>query len=511
LADIGNLAIRLSADPAGLISGLDAAAKRAEQFGRVLGNSITAPMRAMSSLASGPMKAVEGIVGPIKAVLSSIPFIGGALAAIPATGQAFQQYLLDGIQNVRQMAREADTLGVSMKTLAGIQVLAGSATDQMERSVLKLLGMFGEMKAGSQEATDKLSRFGLGGEGIKALSNDAFLRKAMDRFRQFGETGERAAAAVELLGERGAKVAGILARGGGGGLDNAIGQAKQSGMILDQGQVNTAMAAAGALRQIDLTMRGLQMQMAVAFSPVIQTIAEGFNGWVTAMGGVEGIAKTVGDNIDSVMVSLLNGLQSASKELKEIAGTIGSVAKFFTLKKSKFEIERDKAAGIAQTDDEESWGKHFKDLRQKGSQNDEQRAATAAQLMSGKVDTLAKSLEREAKTLGMTSRELKAYELSSNGADVTRLRNLDAVLTKMEAHNRLIDDAIKLEEELKSPLESFRDEMDRLNQLEAKGLIDSLTKAGGAMKALDTAASKAGFGPSRAPDLIASGSQEAMD
>src|SRR5216684_3316790 len=93
LANIGQLAIKLTANPTGLHSALDQAQRKVGQFSQNVSRLMTSPFTGMQKLASIPGNALTKFLEPIKSVLTSIPFVGGALAAIPITGVGFIEFL----------------------------------------------------------------------------------------------------------------------------------------------------------------------------------------------------------------------------------------------------------------------------------------------------------------------------------------------------------------------------------------------------------------------------------
>jgi hypothetical protein len=89
MANIGNLAIKLTADPTGLHSMLDQAEKKVGQFANSVSKLMTSPFRALQQVGGVAGGGIQGFLQPIQSLLTSIPFVGGALAAIPITGAGF--------------------------------------------------------------------------------------------------------------------------------------------------------------------------------------------------------------------------------------------------------------------------------------------------------------------------------------------------------------------------------------------------------------------------------------
>jgi len=112
--------------------------------------------------------------------------------------------------------------------------------------------------------------------------------------------------------------------------------------------------------------------------------------------------------------------------------------------------------------------------------------AIDAALMAS-IAKLEEELQKSIATFGMSSEEIKRWELVQRGASDADLARVDALTRQkaaMDAMVKTIEEGKKLTEELASPQEKFESEMEKLNNLLEEGVISWETYARGAEKAL---------------------------
>src|SRR5438309_1438237 len=71
----------------------------------------------------------------LKSFASSVPMIGGAFAAIPTTGAGFLDFLKRGMEQVLDLKKMADRFGLSMRSAATFQLMAGGSAEAMDKSL----------------------------------------------------------------------------------------------------------------------------------------------------------------------------------------------------------------------------------------------------------------------------------------------------------------------------------------------------------------------------------------
>jgi hypothetical protein len=232
MPNIGNLAVKLTADGAGFASGLDGAARKAQSF-----------------------------ASSVKSSLSSIPFLGGAAAGL-SVGGAFA-WMKSGIDDISSMAKEADRLGVSLRSVAAFQVLAGASGEAMEHGLRHLNVTLGEARGGSAEAVAKFAALGVSMQDVAGLGVDQVYRRAASGIASMKDPAERAAATQQLMGRAGLELTGILSKGA-GGFDKAAEAAERMGLVVKD--VSDVMAAKQAIKELELALRGFKIQAGSVFA-----------------------------------------------------------------------------------------------------------------------------------------------------------------------------------------------------------------------------------------------------
>lgn len=104
------------------------------------------------------------------------------------------------------------------------------------------------------------------------------------------------------------------------------------------------------------------------------------------------------------------------------------------------------------------------------------------------IKETTKSLEEQAKTFNMSSREAEIFKLKLHGAteaQVDAARAADRTLNRLEAAKRLIDRGLKLTEEMKTPAEKLQDTKRELQSLFETGAISAEIYARALRKAED--------------------------
>ena len=112
-----------------------------------------------------------------------------------------------------------------------------------------------------------------------------------------------------------------------------------------------------------------------------------------------------------------------------------------------------------------------------------------AKLLQNDIDSMTTSMELQAKTFGMTSRQVAIYKLQLRGATDEQLkaaRAADATLTAMEEQQNLINDGKSLTQSLRTEQEKYNDEMARFQKLLDGGAISQETFERAAKKAKKT-------------------------
>ena len=312
---IGTLAIKLTANPTGLHSALDQAEKKVGQFAGNVSKLLLSPLTGLSKAASVPANAVKSFLAPIQSLLTSIPFIGGALAAVPLTGAGFTQWIKEGISEITAIGKEADKLGVNVKSLSALLAVAGSSGDALITGFGHLERQINSASHGGRDAEAAFEALGLSGVQLaQMLPDDAFLAVAQ-AIRKIDSAYGRAAAAQDIFGKAGLELLPLLGKN----LKEATAWAERMGLTFDKGGLAEAKKAAAAMREIDAAVTGLKRQLAIASAPFITELVKWITQLIDKSGGIKTIVVKALDALVSALATVADGLRAVAVELGDAA------------------------------------------------------------------------------------------------------------------------------------------------------------------------------------------------
>lgn len=511
MPSIGSLAIQLSANPNAMLSGLDVAAKKAQDFGVSVGKWLSLPGTTLQKGLAIPGAAIDGLLKPVHGLLSSIPFIGGALGALPSSVGGFVGFIRQGIDNIVQMTREADKLGLSVASMSGIMLLAGPASEGLERSLFNLSEQLGQAASGSQEAQAKFVRLGLDAKSLASLPLDQALGKIMDRFAEMPTQTEKSAFAFDLFGKRGAELLPILNKGS-GAIAEATERAKSLGLSFDRDAAQKALAASKSLKSMELAVKGLGMQIAVQAAPLVEQMTDSVLRFIKEAGGIEAIVKSGSKGVLSAIANILDALQSLNNRLDGLMNKIGPLT---TGLQAAFSILTSPAGNSSP----DSWSSGIRSVLDQMDKavpvagGKSGNADEASALLMGRVHELEAQLRKSIDTFGMSATEIKIWELAQSGASAAALKtteDLERQMQVLERHKKLEAQASKIRDETQAPLEKFRDALDEITELEEQGLINANEKALAIAKQVDEL-EKAAKLEQKAPEALEAGTNAAFE
>lgn len=546
MANIGNLSVLVKANANDFSSTLEKAAKSIDRFGSTaarLSGAVAAPL--------------EAIAAKLKNILTSIPLVGGAFAALPDTGEGFVKWLREGMADIVDLTKAAQRLNVTTEALAGLQLAAGSSSEAMEKGLFKLSRQLGDAATGGREAGQVFEGLGLDAAQLAALPLDKTLGLLSDKFRSLASPAERAYLAYQLFGKSGYELLPVLARGS-AALDAAAEKAKSFGASFSSIDAAGVIRAQRAFAQIDLALKGIQRQAAIAFAPVLGAVAEKFSSIFEGQNGFRDFWQQAAEWAAKAGAVVLEWLDAAIVKLKELGGWLQEmIGDYRSLKDLPGNIavnlgnsflpfgslnaltqlgtqgqqwagETSKQGGI--------FGDLIASLKNlpayaagaaakmgvfgEGTLDASRQAAEAArqaEQLSNKVVELTTDLQAQVETFGMSAEDAKLWKLQQEGATEAMLnqaRGLSLALDSLKEFQKAQEDMAKKAEEVwkdsASPLEKFGEKLYELRDLFAAGLIDADRYALGVAKALEAVAPKEHDYTAKAPAGLERGSAAAI-
>ncbi len=304
MATIANLAVMLRADAIPLEAGLLRAIGKVQKFGSDLDRSLKSHIK------------------PVGDLLQSIPIVGTAFAGL-FSGAGFFAFIRKGMEDVKEMTKAADRLGVSTQFLAKIQFAAGDAFEAVEHGMGHMARLLGEVQIGSKEASRAFELLGLDAATLAKAGLEQSFERIAQRISELPTRAERAFAAFQMFGKGGLGMLPVIERGK-AGLDAMGKVADEHGFVFNRGEGQGVLDAFKAMKGIEKSIQGLSIQLAIGLAPIVENIANMFNDWIKGLGGAKGIA----DAILNVIADILDVIGQMIHELKDPTGMKGAIGPF---------------------------------------------------------------------------------------------------------------------------------------------------------------------------------------
>jgi hypothetical protein len=224
MANLGDIAVRITADPSSFEAGLAKSAQSGEAFAQKLSGSF-------GNLGNNVLSTFTAIAAhPVGLLVTSLTALSGVLVDLAqkaeklAIGQA-------GLQN---------RFGLTNVQAAGLQLQArmtGVSMEDLNSGLRAVSRHFGEMSQAGGRAEAGLNRLGLSARELTLIPISQAIALVGDRLMTIENRYERAALANEILTRRGVQLEAIM-RQGTAGMDAAANSAERLGLALgDTAQV----------------------------------------------------------------------------------------------------------------------------------------------------------------------------------------------------------------------------------------------------------------------------------
>ncbi len=192
----------------------------------------------------------------------------GALVTAPlgAAAKSFADY-------GEQIGKLAAKTGMSTEALSGLNHLAKSTGIDAGVIAAGIKGMQIQISNGGKDAEKAFARLGTSTKELKALSPEQQFGLLADRISQIKDPAEKAALSAQAFGRAGVQLLPILDAGA-AGLNDAMKEARQLGLVLDKGATDKANALDNAFDRLEGALHGFTIQvgsaLAGALIPLVQ-------------------------------------------------------------------------------------------------------------------------------------------------------------------------------------------------------------------------------------------------
>ncbi len=305
MADIATLGIKVTTQ------GVDKATRQLDNLGDAAdeaASKVGKSTKGMTRDVKAAVRDLESLKRPLQVVGIGLAaaFAGGALLAVSQWRAAFK--------DLKQTLATSREVGVSAEQFSRLEFAARAsdvAVEDLTAGMRNLARFMTEAAKGGKEQAGLLDQLGVAAknaDGSLRPMHDV-LRDVADQFPRIQDPTNRAALAVKLFGEQGAKLAPLLAEGA-KGLDRMAAKSDKLGYTLN-GQVQTgAEGITRKLAEMKLTMDGLWRQSLGELLPRLDDLATLLNS----------------PQFKSGFQALVSGATSAATAFADLIGKIGQVS-----------------------------------------------------------------------------------------------------------------------------------------------------------------------------------------
>lgn len=263
-----------------------------------------------------PLTATDKTAAAFKSVMGSANRLAAAAAkigvAFATAGVAAAAALTKmSMQNIDNLAKTADKIGITTQALGGLRhaaELTGVSASTMDMAMQRLTRRVSEAANGTGEAKDALIELGINAEILEQLPLDKQMEVIADRMKGVEKQSDKVRLAMKLFDSEGVAVVNTLASGS-AGLKIMAKEADALGITVGRVDAAKIEMANDAGTRAKGVFTGLGNQLAVAFSPIIGEVATKFHQAALDTEGFGNIGQDVAAALVSGFGTFLDTLQ----------------------------------------------------------------------------------------------------------------------------------------------------------------------------------------------------------
>tara|TARA_R110000782_G_scaffold265471_2_gene359194 strand:- start:2197 stop:3996 length:1800 start_codon:yes stop_codon:yes gene_type:complete len=253
-------------------------------------------------------KAVGFMVGALKKAIK-------VMAALAVAGLAAMTALtVSSFKSGDQLAKTADKIGITTEALSGLRhaaELTGVSAGTMDMAMQRLTRRVSEAANGTGEAVGALHELGINAAELEQLPLDKQMNVIADSMAKVESQSDKVRLAMKLFDSEGVALVNTLA-GGSEGLAKMAEEANILGLAMSRTDTAQIEAANDAILRAKSVFTGLGNQLAVAFAPIIETIANLFRQSAVDTAEFGNIGQRVADALVGAFAKVQGALHSMS-------------------------------------------------------------------------------------------------------------------------------------------------------------------------------------------------------
>jgi uncharacterized protein Yka (UPF0111/DUF47 family) len=259
-------------------------------------------------------KAVGFVVGALKKAIK-------AMAALAVAGLAAMSALtVSSFKSGDQLAKTADKIGITTEALAGLRhaaELTGVSAGTMDMAMQRLTRRVSEAANGTGEAVGALHELGINAAELEQLPLDQQMNVIADSMAKVESQSDKVRLAMKLFDSEGVALVNTLS-GGSEGLARMAEEANILGLAMSRADTAQIEAANDSITRAKGVFTGLGNQLAVAFAPIIETVANLFRQSAVDSAEFGNIGQRVADALVAAFAKVQGALHSMSIFAKQV-------------------------------------------------------------------------------------------------------------------------------------------------------------------------------------------------
>ena len=236
---------------------------------------------------------LKGAMASLEQVKKAAVVVGTAIVAV---GTAFAYMTKQSINNMDELAKQAQMAGVTTESLSALAYaadLAGVSQESLVTSMARLSKGMSDAAMGTGEALKGFNALNIDYKNLE--STDDALLQISERFAGLADGTNKTAIAMSLFGRSGAQLIPFL-NGGREGFEQLRAEAEKLGLVLAGDTTKSAEQFNDSLTQLGSIFTGLINQTTAATLPILNSITQGlFNAFLNAdqfRGSIQDLIRT---------------------------------------------------------------------------------------------------------------------------------------------------------------------------------------------------------------------------
>ena len=282
MADLGKVAVKFSADPSGLVAGVNAAVASLAR----LESTAAATSRGVGMIAA--LKGIE-VVGSVFSKIGSAAY---------GMGQSLRAMAEEQSRVVESQLTMAKRVGMTFTELSGLAYaaeLANVSIDTVVASSNRADVALTKLAAGSKGTVEAFKRLGLSSQDFAGKSSAERFQLIAGAIARLPTSMERSAAAMGIFGRGGAALLPLFSEGA-GYIENMTREAQLLGLTLNNSQAQSVDDMRDAFERAGLAVSGVVRQVVATLSPAIKGIVDTFTQFIIDAEGAK-IGAQIGAGI----------------------------------------------------------------------------------------------------------------------------------------------------------------------------------------------------------------------